>query len=79
MADVRCITELSHDLAAIVDLGGSSKRGPGDIERGNGAPAIPEQCMSGTSSSKVPYDRAAIVDAEGHGLSRARQDRKSVV
>src|SRR5712691_1490733 len=73
MADVRCITELSHDLAAIVDLGGSSKRGPRDIERGNGAAAIPKECMSGTGSvGKVPHDRAAIIYAEGHGLSRAR-------
>src|SRR5712691_1638478 len=73
MADVRCVTELSHDLAAIVDLGGSSNRGPGDIERGNGAAAIPEECMSGPGSvGKVPHDRTAIVDAEGHGLTRGR-------
>src|SRR6266404_6329111 len=60
------ISEVSHDLAAIVDAKGGGDRGAEDIELDEGG-AISHKAMQPTSReiTEVSHDLAAIVDPVG--------------
>src|SRR6266702_4686595 len=62
----------SHDVAAIVDIGGHAKGSAGEIDRGETAPAQ-QKAMGYASTHVKSYDVAAGVDPPGLGGYSARE------